>query len=344
MNRLDRCLGILLLLRQGQTKSAAELAARFEVSVRTIYRDVEALCELGAPIYAEMGRMGGFRLLEGYFLPPVMFTRGEATSLLLGLTLLRQLRVLPFPNEVETAEHKLLAALPDPLRSLLARAGQIIGFEDLPLDIFHWGPSAKTDDTLAVAGDEANESQFVNTFLRALFEGQGLRLRYRSPYQSQTKEQDVTPCGLLWDRDWWYLAGHRVGQPAELRLWRADRVLALELRPGAGAPALSFDIRRLLGRQWLDEAMHQWVCEAPVKLRLTAHQAARLKQDWYYAHAQFEDLPGGEVLMRFGEDNPAFVFDLLRWLGPGAELLEPAAWRAELCAELCAMLAAHRAE
>src|SRR5262245_23815104 len=137
MNRLDRALGILLLLRSGKTLSAAELSRRFEVSTRTIYRDVEMLAAVGVPIYAEMGRDGGFRLAEGYFLPPGMVAVGEAVSLLLGLTLLRRLRARPFAAELETSGQKLLAAVPDQLRAALAHAQQIVGFERLPADIFH---------------------------------------------------------------------------------------------------------------------------------------------------------------------------------------------------------------
>src|ERR1044072_2329971 len=104
MNRFDRALGILLLLRSGESLSATELARRFEVSTRTIYRDVEALGMVGVPVYAERGRDGGFRLVEGYFLPPVMFTRAEAVSLLLAVTLLRNLRSRPFAADLELAE------------------------------------------------------------------------------------------------------------------------------------------------------------------------------------------------------------------------------------------------
>src|SRR5262245_60043633 len=117
MNRIDRALGILLRLRAGRAVSAAELARRFEVSRRTIYRDVAALAELGVPVYAEMGRMGGFRLLEGYFLPPVTFTEGEAISLLLGLAILGRLRARPFAADQDSAGQKLLAAVPRALRA-----------------------------------------------------------------------------------------------------------------------------------------------------------------------------------------------------------------------------------
>src|SRR5215212_3089228 len=96
MNRLDRALGILLMLRSGAPIAAVDLARRFEVSPRTIYRDIEALGAAGVPVYAEMGRNGGFRLSEGYFLPPVMFSVREATALLLSSALLRRMRAMPY--------------------------------------------------------------------------------------------------------------------------------------------------------------------------------------------------------------------------------------------------------
>jgi predicted DNA-binding transcriptional regulator YafY len=91
MNRFDRALAILLLLRSGKTWSAPNLACRLEVSTRTIYRDIETLSAVGVPVYAEAGPEGGYRLVEGYFLPPIAFTVGEATSLLTGLALLDRL-------------------------------------------------------------------------------------------------------------------------------------------------------------------------------------------------------------------------------------------------------------
>jgi predicted DNA-binding transcriptional regulator YafY len=112
MGRFERVLGILLHLRAGKEISAFDLAHHFGVSRRTIYRDMEMLSALGVPVYAERGHAGGFRLLEGYFLPPVMFSKGEAVSLLLSVTLLRSLRTKPFPADLVKAEKKLLAAMP----------------------------------------------------------------------------------------------------------------------------------------------------------------------------------------------------------------------------------------
>jgi predicted DNA-binding transcriptional regulator YafY len=139
--------------------------------------------------------------------------------------------------------------------------------------------------------------------------------------------------GLLWDRDRWYLVGQREGRKEEPRLWRADRVLSIKI-DGQCADDDAFDVETLLNRRWLSKAMAQWVNEAPVVIRLTQRQAQCLQQDWYYRHARFEAVSEHQVVMTFGADNQALVFELLRWLGPGAELLEPKAWRAPLREEL----------
>ena len=112
MKRTDRMLGILLRLRGERVVPETELASYFEVSVRTIYRDVDALSELGVPIYVERGRTGGFKLLKGYFLPALALTREEAISLAHGVTMLRSLRTRPHASALDAAERKLLAAMP----------------------------------------------------------------------------------------------------------------------------------------------------------------------------------------------------------------------------------------
>ena len=78
---------------------------------------------------------------------------------------------------------------------------------------------------------------------------------------------------------------------------------------------------------------------APVSIRMTRDQAARLQRDWFYGHARFEEHEHEQVRMIFGESDPEVVFALLRWLGPGAELIAPSGWRAAFAEEVRAMLA-----
>src|SRR5947209_4916431 len=175
MRLFDRLFGILLLLRGGHAVPAADIARRFGVSRRTVHRDMDTLSALGIPVYAERGRGGGFRLLPGYFLPPIMFAEEEAISLVLGLTLLGSLRAAPYAAALEAAERKLLAAVPERLRATLAAARQIIGFERVPDDVFHPEPQNPVLPSTAAAPDE---QEIVSAFLRAILERRRVRLEY----------------------------------------------------------------------------------------------------------------------------------------------------------------------
>ncbi len=344
-DRFDRTLGILLFLRSGRAISASALARRFEVSVRTIHRDLKTLEAAGVPLYAERGRDGGFRLVDGYALPPLMFSRGEAIAVLLALTLLRRLQARPFPTDLDTVERKLLSAVPPGARAMMERAEAIIGVEALPDDIFHPEldpqPSPTAREGEAAAGQESGT---ISVFLQAILDYTPVRLRYRSPYRAEADDCTVTPLGLLWDRDRWYLAGRGDDEPRDTRLWRADRVTRITPLPPRTTVQVdrpTFDVRGLLGRRWLRATMDDWRRQCPVTIRLSHAQAARLQRDWYYHHARFEHIDEHTVVMTFGEDDPATVMELLRWLGPGAELVEPVEWREMMRADLRQMLAAY---
>jgi predicted DNA-binding transcriptional regulator YafY len=344
MRELDRILGILLLLQSGRATSAKRLAERFGVSTRTIYRDLRTMSLLGIPVYAERGRKGGIRLLEGYFLPPLMFSRDEAIALLLGLIVVRSLRAAPFQEAMETAAHKLLAAVPDHLRQILARLDRIVGVERSYRDIFHAerGETVERDERRPEHVER--ESAIITRFLHALLDQNTVRLSYHSPYRGSDSAV-AFPSGLFWDRDRWYLVGQSSGEAppsGSRRLWRADRVTEISggqrARDKSAEPS-DFNIGVMLEHAWLKDAMNAWRTEAPVRLRITPEQARWLQQDWYYRFAQFENEGEDSVLMAFGEGDRHLVFALLRWLGPGAELLSPVAWREAFADEIRSMLA-----
>ncbi len=337
MDHFARLFGILLALQRTRSLSATQLARQFEVSTRTIYRDLQTLSGLGVPIYTTRGHGGGISLLEGYFLPPLTFSQGEGIALLLGLTLLQSLHTFPFPEEVKTAVQKLLVAVPASLRTTLVQAEKVIGFEHLPGDIFHPEPAATSQKDGGIP-----ESRIVTIFLQAILDRSLVQLRYGSPYhQSGGQEILAIPSGLFWDRNHWYLVGRKCDSDATMRLWRADRIISLTAISASRDTSEAFDIQSLLGHVWLKSAMEQWQRKVPVVIRLTRAQAQQLQQDWYYRHASFEESADNQMLMTIGEDNQALVFKLLRWLGPGAELLEPRAWREQMKGELQHMLASY---
>ena len=83
MNRVDRMLATILLLQSRRVIKAEDIAEHFEISLRTVYRDMAALSEAGVPVAAEAGV--GYSLLRGYLMPPVMFTAEEASALFRGI-------------------------------------------------------------------------------------------------------------------------------------------------------------------------------------------------------------------------------------------------------------------
>src|SRR5262245_4361085 len=126
MNRTDRLLAIVLELQAMGKRRAEDLAATFEVGKRTIYRDIQALCETGVPIVSTPGQ--GYTLLEGYFLPPLRFSIDEALLLLLGGDVMAQSFDAEYRAAAQAAGRKIAGALPENLRAEVRSLQQSIRF------------------------------------------------------------------------------------------------------------------------------------------------------------------------------------------------------------------------
>ncbi|MDZ7543147.1 HTH domain-containing protein, partial [Clostridium perfringens] len=106
MKRGDRLTAIVMALQQ-RAETAVSLAAKLEVSKRTIMRDMQALSEMGVPLYAVSGPSGGYRLMEGYKLPPLGLTEAEALTVLVALNGMTRLADSPFNTERWTVIDKV---------------------------------------------------------------------------------------------------------------------------------------------------------------------------------------------------------------------------------------------
>jgi predicted DNA-binding transcriptional regulator YafY len=137
MRRKSRLFAIAEALRARRTGvTAAELASRFGVTLRTIYRDLEALQDAGLPLRADRGRGGGYALDKAYQLPPINFTAREAALLIALARLAGEQRLMPFPKAIENAADKVRAALSTSAqRELLRLVGelQFVGVPALPV-------------------------------------------------------------------------------------------------------------------------------------------------------------------------------------------------------------------
>jgi len=137
MRKKSRLFAVAELLRARRTGvTAQELADRFGVTLRTIYRDLDALQDAGMPIRADRGRGGGYALDKNYQLPPVNFTAREAAMLVVLARMASEQRLMPFPSTIEKAADKVRAALTTSAqRELLTliKDLQIVGVPSLPI-------------------------------------------------------------------------------------------------------------------------------------------------------------------------------------------------------------------
>lgn len=202
VNRTDRLYGIVEDLRAAAPlrRSARQLAQRYEVSVRTIERDISALQQVGVPIYADTGRRGGYAIDPARTLPPLNFTPAEAVAMSVAL---RQAGGSPFARAAGSALRKVMAAMPaheaTAARELAGRVGFLGPVDEAP--------------AVPVVIENALAARHV------------LRLGYVDKHGVPT-ERVVEPVMFLARDEYWYLVGWcRLRD--ELRAFRLDRVAAV---------------------------------------------------------------------------------------------------------------------
>ena len=181
----------MLELQGNGGRRAEDLAATFETSVRTIYRDMQALSEAGVPVVATPGV--GYALMEGYFLPPLTFTADEATVLLLGGDVVGRYFDMGYRTVAETATRKIAAVLPEKLRDAVRERSDRLRF------VVPDAPSPTVEETLRV-------------LRRAVLEEIGVSFQYygrRGEHEGGSPtERVVNPHALMLVGRVWFLAAH----------------------------------------------------------------------------------------------------------------------------------------
>src|SRR5699024_9582088 len=204
MNRTDRLTAMIIYLQGHQRVTVQKMAERYDISERTVYRDLQALQEAGVPIGSEEGK--GYFIVRGYHLPPVMFDKNEAAALLAGE------RVMQKWSETKLSQ-SYTAAL-DKIRSVLRnREKEYLETLDRHIKAFSYAEErqVKTDYRVFVFLQDAVVNKKV------------VSIKYYSPYKDQFTRRDVEPLGLLIRQNHWYLAGWcrlRTGY----RMFRVDRI------------------------------------------------------------------------------------------------------------------------
>ncbi len=296
MNRTDRLLAIVLEMQARGNVRAEDLARSFEVSKRTIYRDITALSEARVPIIASPGT--GYRLMEGYFLPPLSFTPDEAAMLVVGAQAVQFVVDTAYREAATMALRKLEAVLPPASREHvqeLHRSMRIFG-----------GWASETDAAKLVALREGILSR------------RPVRMRYHSPQYEAPSERDVEPYSLQYYRNVWHLdAFCRLRQ--EMREFRLDRIDGLTLL----AETFTRD------DQLMERSRRNRERSVVVRVRFAPGSLRWVREERHWGYVADE----GDGVLRFAVERPADIVPwLLRW-GASAEVIEPDAVRAAIAGE-----------
>ncbi|WP_416973112.1 helix-turn-helix transcriptional regulator [Streptomyces sp. 4F14] len=317
----ERLLSILLLLQTRDQVPAHELAARLEVSERTIYRDVESLSAAGVPVYTERGRHGGIRLLPGFRTDVTGLTADESRALFV-LAAQGAHEALGLDSALGSALRKVMAALPAPHRP----AAEVTSRRILVDATRWWGGEAKAVD--------------LDILQDAVFTDRRLRLRYRHSGTTDPRTYTVDPYGLVAKAGVWYLVADRRGRP---QLFRADRIQS--------AKQLADPVQRRPGVELADawQVLRRQVEERPDGIEVVV----RVRRDWIdfflrLAAAQLAapqeelDLSGEWVTVRLTYNQLAATCHLLMF-SDRVEVLSPPEVRAQLREALASLTALYAA-
>ncbi|ATY12828.1 YafY family transcriptional regulator [Amycolatopsis sp. AA4] len=315
--RASRLVSLLLLLQARQPRTAEELAARLEVSPRTVYRDIEALSAAGIPVYGEPGHDGGYRLVDGYRTQLTGLTRQEAEALFLtGLPAAAS--GLGLGPVAANTERKLLAALPAELRSHADRVR-----ERFHLDAASWYHDPEATPQLPTVSD-------------AVWQQRRVRIRYQRWAAPHEVSRTVEPYGVVLKAGQWYL----VARSGAFRTYRVARIAEAELLDETFDRAESFD----LGQYWSDylEDFDARRHRGEAVLRLSPEGVRLLPQLAEPAVARAAacgvvEADGWTRVVVPVEHPDQAVHDLLR-LGPLAEVVAPQELRDRLAEALASML------
>jgi predicted DNA-binding transcriptional regulator YafY len=307
--RASRLVNVLLLLQTRGGLTAFELARELEVSMRTIYRDVEALSAAGVPIYADRGPHGGIRLVEGYRTRLTGLTDEEAKALFLS-GMPGPAAQLGFGTVVVAARLKILAALPPELR---ARATRIS--ERFHLDAPGWFQVPE-------------EVPHLEALAEAVWEDRRVAVEYQR--EDRVVARVLEPLGLVLKAGTWYVVARHDGQE---RTYRVSRFVSAQLLPERFERPADFDVAGF----WA-ESIAAYERELPrieVTLRLRREALPRLAEVVGRRHADLaissatEEEDGSLRLTLTYEDLEQASGPMLR-LGGHAQVIEPEELRARV--------------
>jgi predicted DNA-binding transcriptional regulator YafY len=296
-NTATRLITLIMLLQRRPNQKAAELANQLGVSARTIQRYIAMLEEMGIPVYSERGPHGGFSLVRGYKMPPLVFTPQEAVAVYLGTSLVGEMWGKLYEGAACGALAKLDNVLPDEQRHEVAWARKTL---------------------LATHLHRADHKQLaphLEKLRRAARERRRVAMVYQGRDQPEPLQRDIDPYALVHRWGWWYVVGYCHLRGA-VRSFRLDRIVELVLLDRAFEVPANFDAREYLASEPHIQPQFQ------VRLRFAPEGVPVALDDralWDTMHER----PDGSLIVTFNALNLEWATRMALGYSPRVLVLEP---------------------
>jgi predicted DNA-binding transcriptional regulator YafY len=309
MNRIDRLTGMILLLQGQRVITAETIADHFEISVRTVYRDLAALGEAGVPIVAEAGV--GYSLMRGYHMPPIMFTEDEAAALFLSGEVAEQVADDSLRQALRAAMLKIKSVLPQEKRDYMQRLGNAVSVR------LRRGSSGAKHETLLPIQD-------------AVVKRRCLAISYDTANRGAITERIVEPLGVVfYAREWHLIAWCRLR--GDVRDFRLDRIRAWQVLDEMYQGHEDFSVKEFLRSNTSTEEM------APATVIVEQGVLEHFLQELPGTPVARKILADGRVHLELLAFSMEWMHYFLLRYGTMVEVLEPASMRDGLRASALAV-------
>ncbi|HBL49598.1 MAG TPA: YafY family transcriptional regulator [Firmicutes bacterium] len=313
--RIDRMLGITIILLGREKVTARELAQRFEVSLRTIYRDLDAIQQAGIPVVCLSGSGGGYSLMENYTVDRRLLNFKDMAAILSALRGVRNIASTldGSPGLLESTFEKISSLVPQDKAQEMEQH-----LERLVIDYLPWDTSPK------------QTAQF-RMISQSIANNELLTLTYRN-LRGTTNTRVIEPMTLLFKGYTWYLFAYCRMQN-DFRIFRLSRILKLE---ATGQP---FQRREGSYRSIWDSYQP---ASPPVKLVLAFAPEARSRAEEYFGVDELSDYSDGRLLAQVSWPEDEWVYTFLLSFGEHIEVLEPPHIRKLLCDKAAQIYNVHK--
>ena len=292
-----RLITLIMLLQRQPNQKARDLAAELGISVRSLHRYFAMLDEMGIPIYAERGPAGGFSLVRGYKMPPLVFSPEESVAVCLGTSLVIEMWGQLYQDAAGSALAKLDNLLPDEQRDEVTWARRAL----VTTGLYH--PSLDA------------QAAVLERLRRAIRESRRVIMVYHSASAPEPGARKLDPYALALRWGWWYVVGY-CHTRQEVRTFRIDRIQDLTLQAEVFPAPPDFNAREFLARHFQGQP------QVRVRFRFVPEAAhiARINRAYWDV---FEEQADGSVVVTASAPDLNWAASSALAYGPVLEVLDP---------------------